>query len=135
MSSSPKLTFDLVQTFYTDPDRFNRSGEITLTSVDLFFKNKPDGNGRTSSGRVNPGVTVYIVKTIDDRPDLRNIFVQSRARVTNENIVAFSDGSGATSFRFRKPVRLKTGETYGVGVIFEDPGFELWESIAGERIV
>lgn len=135
MSSSPKLTFDLVQTFYTDPDRFNRSGEITLTSVDLFFKNKPDRNGRTSSGRADPGVTVYIVKTIDDRPDLRNIFNESRSRVTNKNIVAFSDGSGATSFRFRKPVRLKTGETYGVGVIFEDPGFELWESIAGEKIV
>jgi len=132
---SPKLKFDLCQTFFTDPDRYNKAGQISLTSVDLFFRSKPDSNGRTSSGKVNPGVTVYIVKTVDDAPDLRNIFQESRARVTNQNIVAFSDGSGATNFKFRKPVKLQTGFTYGIGVIFEDPGFELWESVAGDKIV
>ena len=32
----------------------------------------------------------------------------------------------STSFNFRQPVKLKTGKFYGIVVIFDDPGYELW---------
>lgn len=131
----PVPDFDVIQTFYADPDRVAGSGEVLLTSVDLYFKSVPDVNGNTTSGKTNPGVVVYLCKTKNDEPDITNTYWLSRSRLTRDQIAAYSDASSAVTFPFAEPVKVDTGQSYGIVVKFDDPGFELWENVAGDPLV
>lgn len=135
MTTIPIPEFDVIQTFYADPNRVSNSGVVTLTSVDLYFKSKPNINGRTSSGRSRPGVVVSICATKEDEPDISRVYGQSYSRLAYEDIVAFTDASGAATFAFSSPIELETGQSYGIVVNFDDPGYELWENVSGERLI
>ena len=51
--------FSLIQTFYADPEIVNGASEVTMTSIDLFFKLKPSQTANLS-GNPNAGVAVAI---------------------------------------------------------------------------
>jgi hypothetical protein len=127
--------FNVIQTFYADPDIVNKSGEVTLTSVDLYFKTVPTPGKPTASGLANPGVVVYLCEVKDDEPDIHRVHMSSFSRLTASDISSFSDASGATTFPFRVPTKVDTGKSYGIIVKFEDPGFELWTNVAGDKLV
>lgn len=139
MTSLP-LTFDtvidysMIQTFYADPEIVNNSGEVSITSVDLYFKNKPDPV-KNVSGKQEPGVVVRICDVVNDEPVLSRVYASHLSRKSYNDIFSFSDASTATTFGFAKPLKLKTGRSYGIVISFEDPSYELWINKAGDRLI
>ena len=137
MTSIPVETikdYAMVQTFYADPQAVNNSSEINITSVELFFKAKPDRT-KNASGKANPGVTVTICQVSNDEPDLTKCIHGVSVRRSFDEIYSFSDASSPTTFSFLNPVKLPTGRFYGIVVIFEDPAFELWTNKQGDKLV
>lgn len=127
-------TFSVIQTFFADPEIVSNSSEISLTSIDLFFRTKPD-RAKNASGKVAPGVVVSICEVQNEVPVLSKIYRESAVRRSYDEVYSFSDASSATTFGFQKPVKLKTGRFYGVVVQFEDPGYELWSNKQGDKLV
>lgn len=126
--------FSMIQTFYADPDIVNKSGTVTLTSVDLFFKPLFTAPGMT--GKVNPSVTVKICGVTDNEPDLTKVFAGvSATKNYNQIKPGFSDASSSVTFGFNTPLTIPTGQSYGIVVIFEDPGFELWTNKLGDKLI
>ena len=137
MTSIPVETisnFSMIQTFYADPDIVNKSGTVTLTSVDLFFK--PLFAVPGSTGKTNPSVVVKICELTENEPDLSKVFAGVQASKTYREISpGFSDASSSVTFSFNKPLTIKTGRSYGIVINFEDPGFELWINRRGDKLV
>lgn len=125
--------YDYIQTFYADPEKVNRSPTICVTSVELFFKAKPDRT-RNASGKPSPGVTVRLCEVRNDEPVLGSTYPEI-ARAEFDDINAFSDASFGSVFSFNRPVILETGRSYGIVVISDDPGYVLWENVAGDNLV
>lgn len=125
--------YDYIQTFYADPEKINKSPTFSVSSIELFFKVKPDKT-RNASGKPSPGVTVRLCEVRNDEPVLNSTYPDI-ARAEFDDINAFSDASFGTVFSFSKPVILETGRSYGMIVICDDPGYVLWENVAGDRLV
>ena len=127
-------TYSYVQSFYADAAIVGNSTEIALTSIDLFFKQKPDP-ARNASGKPNPGVTISICELRNEAPDLTKVLQSSIVRKTFAEIFSFSDASVATSFGFNSPIKLSTNKSYGIVINFEDPGYEPWINKQGDKLV
>lgn len=126
--------YSMIQTFYADPDIVNKSGTVTLTSVDLYFQPLFAVPGVT--GKVNPSVTVRICELSENEPDLSKVYAGVYAiKSYNEISPGFSDASSAVTFGFNKPLTVPTGRFYGIVIIFEDPGFQLWINKQGDALV
>lgn len=126
--------YSMVQTFYADPEAVNKSSEITLTSIDLYFKSKPSTT-KNASGKPAPGVSIAICEVQNDSPILEKTIYGSVVRKSYDEIYSFSDASTPTTFGYSSPVKLTTDRFYGVVIIFEDPSFELWQNKQGDRLV
>jgi len=125
--------FTMIQTFYADPEIVSNSSEIGITSIDLFFKSKPDPS-KNASGKPAPGVSITICEVQNDEPQLSKAYYGASVRKSYDEIYSFSDASTPTSFGFTTPLKLKTGRFYGVVIIFDDPSFEIWVNKQGDRI-
>lgn len=125
--------YDYIQTFYADPEKVNRAPTVSVSSVELFFKTKPDKT-RNASGKSSPGVTVRICEVRNDEPVLASTYPEI-ARAEFDSINAFSDASFGSVFSFNRPVVLETGKSYGIVVVCDDPGYVLWENVAGDNLV
>ena len=126
--------FSLVQTFYADPEIVEGASEVTLTSVDLFFKLKPSLTSNLS-GNPNAGVAIAICEVDSEEPNLQKTYASSLSYVEAARIFSFGDASTATTFSLPQPLKLATGRFYGIVVIFEDPGYLLWTNKTGDRLV
>lgn len=125
--------FDIIQTFFVDSSAVFKSSEVLLTSIELFFKEKPATEKNTSGSRA-PGVAVYLCEVNNDLPDpLRR--VSDVSYVSYENIFAFTDASTPTVFKFNTPKSLKTDRFYGIVISLEDPQFKLWINKQGDYII
>lgn len=122
--------FDAIQTFYVDAEAVNKTSEVFLTSIELYFKKKP-----TSSSIANPGVTLSICEVENDLPVLKKVFASSVTRLESTNIYAFGDASVSSRFIFDNPLQLKTNRFYGIVIQYDAPGFELWANKQGDKIV
>lgn len=127
------LPFDVIQTFYIDPEAVNGAPEVFLSSVELFFKTKP--SAKNVSGASEPGVVVSICEVINNSPDVTKTISKSIVRKEYNSIYAYSDGSVATIFALPTPVVLKSDRTYGIVVVYEDQGFDLWTNVLGDKLV
>ena len=125
--------YNLIQTFYADSEIVNNSGEITLTSVDLYFKYKPD-NQYNATGKPSPGVSIQICEVENDEPNLSTCYYNSRVRKSYDQIYAYSDASSPTVFNFPTPIKLRTNKFYGIVVTFEDPAYVLWINKQGDKL-
>jgi hypothetical protein len=126
--------FSLIQSFYADSEIVNRSGEVSLTSVSLYFKSKPSPT-KNASGKANPGVSIAICRVRNDEPVISEVYADSIVRREYGEIFSFSDASSPTTFGFTTPLKLKTNEFYGIVVIFDDPAYELWINKQGDKLV
>lgn len=128
---------DLAQTFFLDPDAVKASRYAFISSVKLFFKDKPVA-GTSTSGLPTPGVTIFITETKQVGnfavPDLDNLRKYGRSRLEYASINTSPSGDVATVFNFKVPVPLETNKIYAVVVAFDgrDRGFSLWRNKAGE---
>lgn len=126
------MAYSKAQSFFLDPEIFNNASLVFLTSVDLYFKNKP-GLGTGSSGIYAPGVTVGICPLKDGKPVIEQVGVKSIARNDYGTIASTTDASYSTNFKFSIPVPLQTGNEYAVVIAFDDPDFRLWTNKSGEE--
>lgn len=126
--------FDAIQTFFVDSSAINNSGEAFLTSIDLFFKNKPSTASITSS-IYKPGVVISICEVENDIPLLNKIYDESVVRVEYDYIYTFNDASVSTSFVFSKPIIIKANRFYGIVVQYDEAGFEMWVNKQGDAII
>lgn len=126
--------YQYIQTFYVNPDAVEKATNVMLTSIDLFFKTKPDLID-SISGSKDPGVQIAICEVVNGAPDSTRVLRGSITRVGYEVISAFSKPTVATNFRFSDPVSLRSGAYYGICVYFEDPLFSLWQNVQGQNLV
>lgn len=126
--------FDMIQTFYADPDTVGGSGEMAITSVSLYFKNKPSTT-KNVSGKPDPGVSVRICELVNNEPALSRVFHGVVSYKSYDEIYSFSDASTPTTFGFTTPVKIKTGRIYGIVISLEDASYELWTNRNGDAIV
>lgn len=125
--------FDLAQTFFIDPDAAQQASAVYITSIDLFFFDKPVQN-KTKSGIAKPGVTLFLADTTTDNAPNINSFKQDVvARVEYDNINTSSTGAIATTFTFSRPINVRTNVTAAFLIKFDgsDPDFKLWYNKAG----
>ena len=90
----------LSQSFYVDENVYKQG--LYITSLDLFFKNKPN--------EPNLGVTVEIREMQNGFPTRRA--VGDVARKENADINTSNAGTVATTFEFKSPIYLASGVEY-----------------------
>jgi hypothetical protein len=126
--------FNYIQTFYVNPQTVANAPEVMLTSIDVFFKAKPV-RGATVSGAVAPTVNAWICEVENDSPFETRQLRNSMTLIQYDLINTSQDASAATAIGFKDPVRLATGKHYGLVLKFNDPGFDVWQNVLGDRLV
>jgi hypothetical protein len=121
----------VAQTFITPKTKYG----LFISSIDLFFKNKPE------SDDVQLPVSVKIVTTVNGYPSRRVIaesIVQCNDVKVTDGITTFpssTDSSTWTKFTFRDPVFLESTTEYAVVVYSDSPAYEVWISELGQTII
>lgn len=130
------MSVKVAQTFYIDRSVVKGSVTVTLDSIDLYFKSKPRST-KNMSGITEPGVTLYICEVDSNGvPTLSKKVSTATARVEYNSIIASSDASIKTKFKFKLPVVVETNKNYGLTVAFDGgEEFKLWTCTQGERLV
>jgi hypothetical protein len=123
-----------VQTFFSDKEIVQNAGEVFLTSVELYFKKKPNLN-TSITGNPAPGVSIAICEVENNEPVIAKTIAKSLTRKAYEEIFSYSDASTPVTFGFSEPIRLATDKFYGLVFIFDDPSFELWSNKVGDKLV
>ena len=132
-----EISYDLVQSFYLDSNSFGGAKTVDIAQVSLYFKETPGlvsvGN---SSRRVDPTVTVCLID-IDPGgiPITQRQYNGSIVKKKSSQCSTSNDASVDTDFAFDKPVRLRTGKFYGIGIVLGHNNFELWSCKTRDRIV
>lgn len=134
VTTTSKIAFDLIQTFYADRKAVQNATQMAVTSIDLFFKARPD-RVKNTSGIRNPGVTIWMCEYVNSNPVPARIISGTRVRLSYNQVLVLADASSATKCLFGKPVVLPTNKRYGVCIKFDDNGYQLWTNKVGDRIV
>ena len=126
--------FDYIQTFYVNPDTVANAAEIMLTSVDLFFKAKPLENANVS-GTAKPGINVWICEVENGDPNPNQTLLNSIKSIEYDSVNISNDAQTPTVVGFNNPVLLKSGRYYGIVVKYNDPAYDIWTNVQGDRII
>ena len=127
-------TFDYIQTFYVNPDTVASASEIMLTSVDLFFKAKPAQNANVS-GAFKPGINVWICEVENGDPNPNRVLVNSVKSIDYDSVNISNDAQTPTVVGFLNPVLIKSGRFYGIVIKYNDPAYDIWTNVQGDRLV
>jgi hypothetical protein len=117
-------TDPLAQTFFVDPVVYPQG--LYLSSVDLFFKAKDDGN---------LPVTMQIRPTVNGFPSSDYWFPESvvtkyPSQINISETPSVTDSSTSTNFEFSFPVYLKPGQ-YALIVLADTQEYIVWEAEKG----
>lgn len=126
--------FNYIQSFIIKKDAVNNSPKVFITSIDLYFKNKPSATNNTS-GINYPGVTVHICPFDGEVPNPDLELQDTRARAEWASIPVVADASVPTKFVFPTPIVIQTDRYYGIVVDFDDEDFELFMGVQNETIL
>lgn len=129
-----QLDFDVLQTFFVDPNSTNNAQTVDMTDVTLYFRNKPDRELNRSK-RSDPSVTVALIDVENDIPNVEKQYKDSIVNVPWSFIQSTSDASAGTRFEFKSPIRLEPGRFYAIAVLFDDADYVLWSSVLGDVLV
>ena len=127
-------TFDYIQTFYVNPDTVANAAEVMLTSVDLFFKAKPAENANVS-GTSKPGINVWICEVENGDPNPNISIVNSVKAIDYDSVNISNDAQTPTVVGFSNPVLIKSGKYYGIVVKYNDPAYDIWTNVQGDRLI
>jgi hypothetical protein len=127
------ISFDLVQTFFADKLAVANATEISFTSVELYFKNKPSSI-KNASGIKEPKATIWLCEVYNGNPQPARQIEGSLVVLDYGSVFALADSSAATKFTFAAPVRVPTDKMYGICVKFDDNGYQVWTNKIGDRI-
>ena len=109
--------FSLAQTFFIDPSIVNNATEVNITSVDLFFKEKPAS--KSSAGIRYPGVTILLVPCKNRQPIIENMNSLPSARLEYEQINTSTNASVYSKFIFNDSIPVKTNTEYAIVVKYD----------------
>ena len=145
-STTPRIPLGdgLSQTFYT-PKPLNNSQDygIFVTSVDLYFKQKPAPGGFFTNSALQKRstmqlpVTVKIAEVLNGYPTknyLASKTLQAKD-VNTSDIPDVNDTSTATKFTFDDPVYLEPAREYALVIGSDSPDYELFISEIGEEVL
>lgn len=127
----PRNRDPVAQTFFTPDTGYG----IFLSSVDLFFKEKPGADDAQIP------VLVRLVETDNGYPTQRIISiatVQCNDVNVSDGVTTFprtTDASTMTKFTFKDPVFLEPAKEYALVVFSDSPTYEVWISELGGTIV
>lgn len=131
----PVLTFNKAQTFTVNKDSVAGAAQVYVSSVELFFKSKPNIEFNTS-GVPKPGVSLIIVDTALSIPNIKKSSSYEITKMLYDSIVTTSDATIGTTFRFANPVLIDTEKEYAMLMTFDrDAEFVLWTSKQGDLLV
>ena len=110
----------IAQTF-TVPNDFNTPA-VFVSSLDIFFRTR--GN--------NP-IRVFLCEVENGYPNTQNILQGSVKRLKTDDVNVSQDGSVATTFTFRHPIKLLTDRQYAFVVKpdLDDPDYDVYFSEIG----
>lgn len=128
------MPFKYIQTFYVNPEAVNNSFEVMLTSVDLFFKGRPSTVVNTS-GSAAPSVVVSICEVVNNIPDPNKVIKNSTVVIPYDRVNTSSNALTATTISFDSPVVVRSAKFYGIVIKYEDPAFDIWKNVQGDRLV
>ena len=124
--------FNKAQSFFLDSSAAQGASVVFVTSIDLFFKDKPQAN-KTQSGSEKPGITLNICEVKDGIPNIGSADVKTVARVEYDNINTSSSADTSTKFTFDTPAPLKTDKQYAFLIKFDNNEvFQLWRNRVDE---
>ena len=124
--------FNKAQSFFLDSTSAQGASIVFVTSIDLYFKDKPVAN-KTQSGTSKPGITLNICEVKDNVPNLNTADLKTIARVDYDNITTSTSANTATKFTFDTPVPLKTNKQYAFLIKFDaNESFALWKNRVDE---
>lgn len=127
-------TFDYIQTFYVNPDAVANASEVMLTSIDLFFKAKPIENANVS-GTYKPGINVWICQVENGDPNPNLSIANSVRAIEYDSVNISNDAQTPTVVGFANPVRIKSGNYYGIVIKYNDPSYDIWTNVQGDRLI
>lgn len=127
-------SYTYIQTFYADPEIVNKSKEVSITSIDLFVKSKPNAEINTS-GTTKPSISIAICDVENDTPIISKCYAASLVEKKYDEIFSYTDASTPTTFGLSEPLKLQTDKFYGIVVIFGDAQFDLWSNVTGDKLV
>ncbi len=129
------MAFKGAQVFYVSKQTVNNSAEVGVSAINLYFKQKPTKTNNRS-GILAPGVNLFVVEAVGTGfPDLGQIETALIARVEWEDIQVSSDATLATTFRFPRPISVKTNKQYSFVVKFDgEEDFVLHSSELGQLL-
>jgi hypothetical protein len=127
----------VAQTFFTPQSENGNGLGIFVSSIDLFFKNKPN----TLIGDPELPVCIRIVKTQNGYPTqeiIAEVWVNYEDVNTTNGLTTFpsvSNSTTLTKFRFKDPMYLPPGEQYAIVVYSDSPSYEVWISELGQAVL
>lgn len=128
------MSFNKIQTFYIDKKAVNGASKILLSSIELYFKTKPN-SVNNKSGITNPGVIISICDATKESPKNNSVYADSSVKISWTGISSSTDASTPTKFTFRTPILVDTNAYYGINVLFEDQDYALWDAVAGDPAI
>lgn len=131
---SQELLPDYIQSFFLDPNAFDNSKVADITSISVYFLNKPDRKNNRC-GIENPSVTCVLLDVENDTPVLKEQYTSSLTTLPYTSIIATSDATAETTFTFEDPIRVQVGKKYAFGLMFDDELFIPWTCKVGDRIL
>ena len=124
--------FNKAQSFFLDSSTAQGASVVFVTSIELYFKNKPQA-GKTQSGSEKPGVSLNVCEIKDNKPNFDSMSLRTVSRVEFDNISTSTDASTSTKFNFDVPVALKTDKQYAFLIKFDNSEtFQLWRNRVDE---
>jgi hypothetical protein len=132
-----RLGDPVAQTFFTPQSENGNGLGIFVSSIDLFFKNKPN----TLIGDPELPVCIRIVKTQNGYPTqeiIAEVWVDYKDVNTTNGLTTFpsvSNSTTLTKFRFKDPMYLPPGEQYAIVVYSDSPSYEVWISELGQAVL
>jgi flagellar assembly factor FliW len=132
--------FKHVQNIYIDKDSLKGAKEAAISSIDLFFNQKPSATNNKSNIK-NPGATLFLVDVDYSRkPDISQIVVgnayKNFARVEYHNIITSATASRKTTFRFESPIIIETNKEKSIVVVFDgNEDFVLWKNKKNDKLI
>jgi len=134
VKSSQELLPDYIQTFFLDPNAFKNTKSADITSISVYFLNKPDRKNNRC-GILDPSITCVLLDVENDTPVLKEQYTSSMTNLPYTSVISTSDATAPTTFNFQDPIRVEVGKKYAFALMMDDELFIPWTCKTGDRIL
>jgi len=105
------MFYNKAQSFFIDSSLTMNSLTVYVTSIELYFKNKPNIN-QSISGVFKPGVSLNVCPVIDGVPRIDLCKPKTIARLEYDSINVTTNGETSSKFNFLVPALVPTNVPY-----------------------